>query len=180
VINPVLTTERLVLRTLTTSDVTDDYVGWLNDPEVNRYLESRFIEHRHDNVVAFIERVVAHPSNLFLGIFLKQKMKHIGNIKLDYFDVRHKRAEIGLMIGDQNAWGKGYATEAIVEVVRYGFAELELQKITAGCYESNVGSKKAFEKVGFQNEGFLRSHVVSDCGREGVWRLGILPGELRN
>lgn len=174
-----LLTGRLDLRPLTIDNATVQYLAWLNDPEVNRYLESRFGLHQLTDLSTFIEQVSADRSAVLLGMFIRENNKHIGNIKLDCIHPYYKRGVIGLMIGDKQEWGKGYATEAITAVTQYAFEQLELQKIMAGCYESNVGSKKAFEKVGYQVEGLLRSHVETGEGREGVWQLGILPNEFK-
>ena len=151
-----LITERLILRAMTVDGVSLEYVSWLNDPEVNRYLESRFIEHNFEDVAGFVRRLQADDSTIFLGIYLKDSDKHIGNIKLDSIDSYHSRGIVGLMLGDKQEWGKGFATEAIREITKYAFNELGLKKVSAGCYESNLGSKKAFERVGYEVEGFFK------------------------
>ena len=99
-------------------------------------------------------------------------MKHIGNIKLGPINIHHNCAEIGLIIGDKDSWGKGLASRAISIVTQFGFNQLKLAKLSAGCYENNIGSKKAFEKSGYQVEGFLKNQVNTIDGREGVWRMG--------
>jgi len=110
--------ELFVLRP---DDVTDAYVRWLNDPEINRFLESRFAEH-----------------------------------------TLHGLGEIGLMIGERTAWGRGIATRAISIISRIGLEQLGLRKITAGCYASNAGSQKAFEKADFFVEGLRKDHFLID------------------
>ena len=173
-----LETDRLYLRSLVSEDVTQDYVGWLNDPEVNQFLESRFSRATLADVEQYVRSVSQDDGSYFLGMFLKSDQKHIGNIKLDAIDHYHRRGTIGLMLGDKQEWGKGYATEAIRVLTRYGLEELKLLKLSAGCYESNLGSKRAFEKVGYQIEGLLRNQVETGAGREGLWQMGILPSEL--
>ena len=173
-----LETDRLYVRSLVSADVTQDYVDWLNDPEVNRFLESRFSRATFADVEQYVQSVSQDDDSYFLGIFLKSDQKHIGNIKLDAIDHYHRRGIIGLMLGDKQEWGKGYATEAIRVLTQYGLEELKLLKLSAGCYESNMGSKRAFEKVGYQIEGLLRNQVETGAGREGLWQMGILPSEL--
>jgi RimJ/RimL family protein N-acetyltransferase len=167
-------TSRLELRELTVKDVTDDYVSWLNDSVVNQYLESRFSEQNHKDIQGFIRESNSDPSTILFGIFIKKNMKHIGNIKIGSIDTNHKRASIGILIGDIGEWGNGYASESIQMITRFCFDKLSLVKISAGCYESNIGSKKAFEKAGYKVEGFLDSHVETQHGREGCWQLGIV------
>jgi RimJ/RimL family protein N-acetyltransferase len=161
-----LETPRLILRTLHAEDATDSYLSWLRDPEVNRYLETRFFEVRDlQELEAFIESVNESPINLMLGIFRKKDGRHIGNIKLGPILVPHSRAPVGYLIGDKASWGQGYATEAIVEMCRFGMQVLGVCKITAGCYETNLGSAKALLKSGFTHEATIPSDIAFEGGR---------------
>ena len=53
-------------------------------------------------------------------------------------------------------WGRGYATEAAREMLRFGFEELQLHRITAGCIADNAASAHVLEKIGMKLEGRLR------------------------
>lgn len=167
-----LDTPRLRLRCLTAADATERYLRWLSDPEVARYLESRFTRHTLEGLAPWIEQMNNHPAILLLGLFTRPEGLHIGNIKLGPIDSHHGRGDIGLMLGEKSHWGRGYAAEAIGRVAVHAFHELGLRKLTAGCYANNIGSMKAFEKVGFTVEARLPDHWVSD---EGV-QDGILMG----
>lgn len=162
----VLETPRLILRNLYADDASDTYLSWLRNPEINRYLEIRFSEVKDtQELEAFIKSVNESPINLMLGIFRKKDGRHIGNIKLGPILVPHSRAAVGYLIGDMEAWRQGYATEAIVEMCRYGIQALGLAKITAGCYETNSGSAKALLKSGFTHEATIPSDVVFEGRR---------------
>ncbi len=100
-----------------------------------------------------------------LGIFRKMDSRHIGNIKLGPIVVPHSRAPVGYLIGDKPSWGQGYATEAIVAICRHGLRAMAISKITAGCYETNLGSAKALLKSGFAHEATIPSDVVFEGGR---------------
>lgn len=141
---------------------TDAYVGWLNDPEVNRYLESRFVVQDLDAVRAFVTTQLADGRALFLGIRSVALGRHVGNIKVAPIDRRHGLGEVGIMIGDRQAWGLGIGSEAIRCVAGIATHELGLRKLTAGCYASNVGSSRAFEKAGFHIEGVRPQHFLLD------------------
>lgn len=163
--NP-LCTERLLLRMMTAADATDSYLGWMQDPEVNRFLESRFNVPKHtQDLINFIELTNASLDSLLLGIFLRKDHRHIGNIKMGPLVKRHARSEIGYLIGERSAWGKGYATEAIIEICRYGFEVLGLEKISAGVYEYNVGSSRALLKAGFLHEATIKSDIIFEGRR---------------
>jgi ribosomal-protein-alanine N-acetyltransferase len=169
-----LTTDRLLLRTLGRADASDSYLAWMNDPEVNRFLESRFtLPTCQQDLVNFIELVNISEDSLLLGIFLREEGCHIGNIKIGPIVTRHARSEIGYLIGDRTSWGKGYAAEAIREVCRYAFEELDLAKITAGVYDANKGSAKALLKAGFKHEATIPSSIILDGGRIDSLLFGI-------
>ncbi len=53
-------------------------------------------------------------------------------------------------------WGQGYMTEAVREVLRYGFREMMLDLVSATCYPKNARSRRVLEKCGFEYEGTLR------------------------
>ena len=66
-------------------------------------------------------------------------------------------AELGYWIGVPY-WGLGYASEAAAEVIRYGFEELQLNKIYAAHFTRNLASGRVMQKLGMCYEGTLRQH----------------------
>lgn len=141
---------RISLRCLTNRDVTEVYLGWLDDRSVNQFLEVRFSAPKTlEELKKFVEKVNKSDDVLLFGIFLTEGLTHIGNIKLGPISFIHGRADIGIIIGEKNYWGRGLATEAITLLSDHATAGLGLSRIYAGCYESNVGSRRAFEKAGF-------------------------------
>ena len=81
--NPIiLESNMLILKELRLNNVTKEYVGWLNDVEVNKYLESRFVTHNERTVREFVENCAKSNLKYLFGIFIKSDMRHIGNIKL--------------------------------------------------------------------------------------------------
>lgn len=163
---------RLVLRTLTPNDVSDRYLSWLRDPEVSRYLEVRFAPQGKEGILAYIEAMNQSPDNLFLGIFLREGTTHIGNIKLGPIDPHHRRGDFGIIIGSRRHWGKGYATEAIKTLTDHAFTALGLHKVSAGLYAANEGSRRAFLKAGWFEEGRRRKHWYCD----GEWQDDVQLG----
>ena len=85
-------------------------------------------------------------------------------------------AEIGYWIGVPY-WKRGYATEAAVEVVRYGFEECGMQRIFACHFTRNPASGRVLQKLGMQNEGTLRRHLVKWDERIDLTFYGILREE---
>ncbi len=150
--------ERLRLRKIELSDVNETYRGWMNDPEVMRYTESRFQEHSLEDIRAYVQSVQSDASSVFFAIVEKATDKHIGNIKIGHINPVHRMADVGIIIGDKNCWGKGYAAEALKLAARYAAETLHLHKLWAGIYAVNVGSIHAFWRAGFVEEGRFAEH----------------------
>ena len=153
--------------------VTERYVGWLNDPLINRYLESRYVTHTLESTRDFVAGALANPDALFLGIRQRSTGLHVGNIKVE-LNRRHGLGEIGILIGERAVHGQGIATTAISMLVELARAQLGLRKLTAGCYASNQGSQRAFTKAGFVVEGIRADHFLLDGKPESMVLLGRL------
>ena len=133
----------------------------MNDPEVQKYTEQKFVKHSLANIRKFVEEKNISKYEFLYGIFLiKNKLKiHIGNIKLGPINFTHKTGVISYFIGDKELWGKGYATQAIKEISKIA-KKKGLKKIKAGLYEMNIGSKKILEKNNFKLEGKMKSEII--------------------
>ena len=151
---------RIYLRALSAQDVSEDYVQWMNDGDIIRYLTSRQGGYSEPELKEYVDRMNASASDYLFGIFLKGSHTHIGNIKVGSIDALHKFADVGLIIGKKEEAGKGYGTEAIQLVTRYAFEQLHLNKLIAGMISENVGSYKAFVKAGYEEAGRLKRHVL--------------------
>ena len=173
----IIETNRLYFRLLNEGDATEEYVGWLNDSEVNQYLETRHQEQDVESCRRFIDLCNEDDASCLLGIFTKDTGLHIGNVKLGFIHHLYKRAQLSLFIGEKACWGKGYGKEIIGAVTNYGFDVLGLNRIEAGCYEDNLASLRAFIKVGYSVEGFFRQHVDFQGRLVGCFWLGMLRGE---
>jgi ribosomal-protein-alanine N-acetyltransferase len=167
-----LSAQEIFLKSLECDDVTQDYVDWMNDAEVVQFTESRFQKHTLESVKKFVEDSNSNPSVLLLGIFESGNGIHIGNIKLGPINWQHSLADVGIIIGQKEFWGKGLASVAIKLLRDHAFESIGLHKLTAGCYATNLGSAKAFEKAGFQ----LEARMVSQYRSGDSWVGGLLFG----
>jgi ribosomal-protein-alanine N-acetyltransferase len=171
-------TQRLYLRPLSAEDCTQTYVDWLNDPQVNRFLETRYARQTLDSVLEFVNAVNGREHEHLFGIFLRAGNLHIGNIKIGPVGLRHPLADISLFLGDRRCWGQGYATEAIMALSRHAFDALGVRKISASMYAPNLGSYHAFLKAGYRQEGVRRRHYLLDGDLCDVFELGLSPEDL--
>ena len=142
-------------------DISKKYQSWMNDFEVHKYTEQKYVKHSLANIRKFVIEKNNSKKIFFYGIFLNKDNSniHIGNIKIGPINFIHKNAELSYFIGEKKLWGKGYASLAIREAVKIA-KKMGIKKLKAGCYEKNIGSRKALEKNKFKLEGKLKSEYV--------------------
>lgn len=157
-----LETERTGLRPVSVADATDDYLRWMNDSEVTRGLETGIFPTTKESLTSFVEKTSASKDNVFLAIIDKASGKHIGNIKLGNINWVHRHGELGILIGDKAAWGKGFGTDACRLLVEYAFGKLNLHKVWLAVFANNPSAIKVYERLGFVEEGRLKEHVFSE------------------
>lgn len=142
--------KQVYLQELSEEHATDAYAGWLNDPEVNKYLETRSTTTRE--LREYIREKQASNNAVLFGIFSNENGKHIGNVKLEPIDRKQKKATLGLLIGDKEYWGKGIGTEATELATRYAFDVLGMQEVNLGVIATNAAAIRVYEKCGFRVE----------------------------
>lgn len=168
---------QVLLRVVTVEDCTPRYLGWLCDPQVNRFLETRWHEQSMDSIRQFVSGQLQRSDSWLFAIIDLSDDSHIGNIKVGPRDLNHNNAELSFFIGERNRWGKGLATDAIGVAVRFAFSIWGVHRLQAGVYSTNVGSMRALEKAGFRHEGRLRKHLTGDAGNEDLILYGLLSDE---
>jgi len=155
-IQPTLRTARLVLRPFVECDAAEIariFAPW------EMAAMTRTIPHPYSlaDAQAFLVRVKdvwAAGTSAVFAVVHNQSGALVGSIGLT-IDSIDLRAEVGYSV-DVRSWGKGYASEAVVEIVRFSFEELGLRKVTAHYTPLNPASARVLEKAGFIIEGRLR------------------------
>jgi len=157
---PSLETEKLILRKLLYSDKKDifeyakksevakDVLWYPHQTEMDtlEFLNTIYEEYRKNRPAPW-------------GILLKENNKIIGTAGFVNCDEINHKAEIGYVLS-KVYWGKGIMSEAVKEIIKFGFESLELNRIEARCNTSNIASGKLLEKIGFTYEGVLREQLV--------------------
>lgn len=157
------------LRLLELADCTERYVAWLADPVVNEFLETRYAAQPLESIEGFVASMVESPHSYLFAI-VEASGRHVGNIKIGPVVPRHLYADVSYFIGERDAWGKGYGTEAVRIVTRFGFERLGLHRCQAGLYESNIGSHRVLEKAGYVLDGRLSKQLrIADRWEDHVW-----------
>ena len=166
-----LESERLILKPLSLSFLSQEYVNWMNDSEVNEFLSSGG-DYTLDKLKTFLTEV-EKKDIFFWAICTKNESKHIGNIKIDPVEIKDGICEYGIMMGDKTEWGKGFAKEASKLVIEFCFKILNLRKMNLGVIESNKRAVKLYEKLDFIIEGHLINHVSSNGKFVNVLRMAL-------
>ena len=142
-----LESERLIYKALSLNHCTQEYVDWMNDDDVVKYLQSG-----GDYTFKKLENFLIEQEQkniLFWAIHLKESKKHIGNIKIDPIDHNKKSGEYGILMGDKKKWGKGFGKEASRRILKYCFEDLKFNEITLGVKKDNNKAVKFYKKMGF-------------------------------
>ena len=138
--------ERIFLSEMRESDISEQFMLWLHDSEVNEFLEVRHNLPNLETQRAYVRECRTSASKMYLGIFTLSK-KLIGSVTLNIYETN--KVEIGLMIGDKSHHGLGIGTE-VVRIVANWAAMNEFIEITAGYLAGNKRSANLFKSLGFQ------------------------------
>ena len=175
--NPFIVGDKIYLRPLDMEDI-DSFILWLNDEEVRQYLK-RMTPLNRTREKEFVEKLYKDEREIILGIVPKENDQLIGNIALHGISMPFRNAGLGIFIGDKSCWSKGYGTEALNLMLRYGFHELNLHRIFLTVLSSNPRAIHTYEKVGFRREGIFRDHIYRNGKYHDVYYMGILEDEWR-
>jgi ribosomal-protein-alanine N-acetyltransferase len=173
---PILTTERLVLRELVLSDAPDVLV-FRGDPEVQKYNDP--VLQNVEEVQTLIEELWAEytaQEGIAWAVTLNSSDTVLGLFGFHDWNKYHRRAEIGYDLAHAY-WGQGIGAEAVRAIVRFGFEQMNLNRIYAGTIADNYESVRLLEKIGFTREGTRRKHSWEE---DGTFHDSAMYGLLRH
>lgn len=171
-----LQTNRLYIRELVLEDIdnihqlhslaeTDEY-NTLGIPETIQETEKLLTE--------WLDQKQQQPRISFVfAIDLKLGEKFIGLIGLNFGKQNYRTAEVWFKT-HKDFWRMGYTTEALTKVLTFGFKQLKLHRIEAGCVVNNIASSTVLENVGFTKEGMKRKKLPI----RGEWKDNFFYGIL--
>ncbi len=160
-LGPTLVGERIRLIA-PTEEMLPTFIRWLADPDVIRFLGMT-----HPLSLAqekeWFDRTARSEKDITWAMMLGDRL--IGITGIHDIHWKNRRAITGSLIGETDEWRKGYASEAHRLRTRYGFMELNLEKLVSGAFIDNIGSIRALEKSGYRQCGLSRRHEF----RHGRW-----------
>lgn len=159
---PNLETERLKFRRVVNDDVNEIF-ALRSDAETMKYIPRPLALTKEDALehIAMIDDKINSNEGINWAITLKDNPKLIGIIGHYRIKPEHYRAEIGYMLLPEYH-GKGIISEAIKEVVNYGFCVMKLHSIEAVIDPENYASEKVLKKNGFVKETHLKENEFFD------------------
>ncbi|MFN8411248.1 MAG: GNAT family protein [Anaerolineales bacterium] len=159
------------------------YAKWNQDSEFTRLMDARMVSLRSSKAISdFFEKEFKSPppeENSFTIRALDDN-RLLGDIGLYVINNwTPQDAFVGIAIGNREDWGKGYGTDAMRVVLRYGFTELNLRRVTLTVFEYNPRAIRSYEKAGFQHEGRIRQALLRDGKRWDMFYMGILRDDWK-
>jgi RimJ/RimL family protein N-acetyltransferase len=152
---PTLSTDRLSLRQL--NKWTSDQLRWLNDPEVVRFSEQRHKHHTQFSQMTYINSF--EDGSHIWRICRLDTGAHIGNLTATY-DRHNEIADVGILIGEAEMWGRGYGAEAWNAACNWLLDGGGVRKLEAGCMRTNAAMLKIIRGSHFRQEGELANHFL--------------------
>lgn len=148
------------LTSFSEEDITDEYVGWLNNPVVTQFSNQRFIEHNHETCRHYLEKFEGSP-NLFLSIRRLEDDRAIGTMTA-YIAPQHGSADMGILIGDPSVWKRGFGQDAWNTLAEFLLRQPGMRKITCGTLACNEAMIRLAERSGMELEARRAAHELVD------------------
>jgi RimJ/RimL family protein N-acetyltransferase len=163
--------EKVILRAIERTDLERCH-RWINDPEVSRYLQVYLPVSLHEE-----EKWIENPNqegNLFA---IEVDGTHIGNCGLHNIDWKNRHAELGILIGEKDFQNRGYGTDTVKTLLRFGFLTLGLHRIELRTYSYNLRAQKCYAKARFKKEGEMREEHFFEGKHHNTIVMSLLRDE---
>ena len=162
---------QIVLRTMEYED-TDRIVEWRNRERVKKrfiYREPFTVEgHR-----GWIKTMIDTGKAVQFIICEKEGMRPVGSVYFRDIDGEKKEAEYGIFLGEDDALGKGYGTEAAGLAVEYAFSVMGLKRLILRVFTDNDAAVRSYRRAGFTEERVLKDVECSDGERKDMLLMSL-------
>jgi diamine N-acetyltransferase len=135
------------------------YQRWINDFAAARNLGVPPRPVSAEAETAWFDGVAANPHEVAFTIYERAAWRPIGNTGLHAVDHRNRTAEFGILIGEPDARGRGFGTEATRLMLDYAFTALGLHNVMLRVFAYNLAGLRAYQKAGFREFGRRREAV---------------------
>lgn len=148
---------------------------WINDRELVR-LSAAFRPISKPEHDAWFDSLGKNPTRIIFSIRDSETQNLIGSVQIINLNTTHRNGEMVIRIGDSKYHGKGYGSAALRALLDYAWDTLNLHRLSAHVFRTNVRAITAYKKVGFVEEGILREGAFI----EGEWKDVVVMGVLNN
>jgi len=163
--NATLHTQRLHLVPFTDRHVGPRHLAWLSDKTLMQFSEQRHRSHTLESCAAYAHSFDGSPNYYWAIERQNDQSGHIGTINA-YVDANNKTADIGLLIGSQDARGQGYGLEAWRGVIDFLFDTCNMRKITAGTMLTNTAMVGIMQQSSMMPDGLKKRQFLDAHGNE--------------
>lgn len=156
------------------------FTRWNRDPEYYRLLDTDPARlWSAERIKTWLEKEVESPSpeNILFSIRTLTEDRLIGFIAFEGINWASRDTYVAVGIGERDYWGRGYGTDAMRCMLRYGFTELNLHRVSLTVFEYNPRGIRSYEKCGFQQEGRIHEFILRDGKRWDMLHMGLLRSE---
>lgn len=177
----VLDTDRLILRPLTKNDAGDIY-HHVKEYDIARWLVNVPHPYPKDGAIKYVREsteLMKKGLSYELPIRLKSTEEMIGIMAVLKVDRKNRNAELGYWIA-KKYWNSGFATEAGIRVLEFGFNVLGLERMYAKCVPENKASSRVMEKIGMKYEGIFRHEILKNNKYYDMAYYGIVKEDWKN
>lgn len=170
--------DKVRLRELRREDL-DNYARWFSDVEVQRTL-GLYAPQSREAEQAWLDGAMNGEGGDYvfaIDAIDGSEPLHIGTCTAHKPDRRNLNCAVGIAIGAKEMWGKGYAVAAFQALLEFCFGELGMNYVYLNVYDFNQRAQRAYQKVGFKEEGRLREAFYREGAYHDVIFMGILRSE---
>lgn len=165
-------TRHLLLVPFSNKHLTQVYVDWLNDPVVVRFSEQRHHKHTLESCRKYVDSYNGTLNCIWAICVLGDELFHIGNISAQV-NTDNNIADVSILIGEKEFWGKGYGTEAFVAVCNYLIKDPGIRKISARAISTNIRMLKIMKKAGMVDDGRRKKHYIWEGQKVDIIHMAI-------
>lgn len=167
---------KVIIRPLEERDL-DRLVEWDSDPEI-AYLMGGPARPADESREWYT--MLMHARNSVPLAIETQGGELIGDAQLLEISYRSGDAELVVRIGSRDYWGNGYGTDAVMEVLRIAFHEMNLNRVYLRVCRHNPRAIRCYEKCGFRREGIIRRRATEGCAARFIVLMTIVRDEFES
>jgi RimJ/RimL family protein N-acetyltransferase len=149
------------------------YLSWFRDYEVQRWVLS-VMPLTAEAETAWYDETVESKNVFPFEIHTLEDDHLIGSCSIFDIDTRNRSAELGIVIGEKDYWGKGYGSDAVRTLLNFAFGEVNLNRVYLRVFAYNQRAIRSYKKCGFQHEGTARQAQFREGRYHDVHLMAIL------